>query len=392
MAKKRNFKYWTGRLHLWLGLASGLIVCFLGITGCILAFEQEIRNVTEPYRIAEVQNKPLLSPSALKNIANNALTAKYAPHSIAYEPGKAAQAVYYHEEPDYYWIVYINPYSGQVLKVKDMDTDFFRFVVNGHYYLWLPPTVGQPILASATLIFVVLLISGIVLWWPKNRAAAKQRFTIKLNARWRRVNYDMHNVLGFYMAWVIIFIALSGLVMGFQWFAGSVYWITSGGKKQVAFYEAQSDTTLKAAQNLSAIDQVWNKTRAHLPGFTGSIDVHIPENNKAAIEVAINPDTYTYWKTDYVYYDQYTLKEIPVKHSYGKFKKASAADKLARMNYDIHVGAIVGLPGKIMAFCASLIAASMPVTGFIIWWGRRKTHRLKAHAPSVRRRAMSVKV
>lgn len=378
MSKKKNFKYYTGRLHLWLGLASGLIVCFLGITGCILAFEQEIRSVTEPYRFVAVQNKPLLPPSALKSIGNKALPGKHNPHSIAYEPGKAAQAVYYHEAPDYYWIVYINPYTGQVLKVKDMDADFFRIVLDGHFYLWLPHSVGQPIVASATLIFVVLLISGLILWWPKNKAAAKQRFTIKLNARWRRVNYDMHNVLGFYMAWVIIFIALTGLVWGFQWFAGSVYWVTSGGKKQMAFYEAQSDTTLKPVLKVAAIDQAWRKTLKEKPGFNGSIDVHIPENSKAAIEVAINPDTYTYWKTDYVYYDQYTLKEIQVKHSYGKFQKASAADKLARMNYDIHVGQIAGLPGKIMAFCASLIAASMPVTGFIIWWGRRKTHRLKA--------------
>jgi len=379
MAKKRNFKYWTGRLHLWLGLASGLIVCFLGITGCILAFEQEIRSVTEPYSFVEVQNKSLLSPSVLKNIANKALPSKHNPHSITYQQGKAAQAAYYSINPEYYWIVYINPYTGNVLKVKDMDADFFRIVLNGHYYLWLPPTIGQPILASATLIFVVLLISGIILWWPKNKAATKQRFTIKLNARWRRVNYDMHNVLGFYMAWVIIFIALTGLVMGFQWFAGSVYWVTSGGKKQVAFYEAQSDTTSTLVQKLPAIDQIWNKTRAALPGFTGSIDVHIPENNKATIEVAINPDTDTYWKSDYIYYDQYTLKELPVKHSYGKLKQASTADKIARMNYDIHVGAIAGLPGKIMAFCASLIAASMPVTGFIIWWGRRKKNREKVN-------------
>jgi uncharacterized iron-regulated membrane protein len=42
------------------------------------------------------------------------------------------------------------------------------------------------------------------------------------------------------------------------------------------------------------------------------------------------------------------------------------------MNYDIHVGAVLGLPGKIIAFCASLIAASLPITGFYIWWGRRK--------------------
>ncbi len=42
------------------------------------------------------------------------------------------------------------------------------------------------------------------------------------------------------------------------------------------------------------------------------------------------------------------------------------------MNYDIHTGAILSLPGKILAFCASLICASLPITGFLLWWGRRK--------------------
>jgi uncharacterized iron-regulated membrane protein len=41
------------------------------------------------------------------------------------------------------------------------------------------------------------------------------------------------------------------------------------------------------------------------------------------------------------------------------------------MNYDIHVGAIIGLPGKILMFFISLICASLPITGVYIWWGRR---------------------
>ncbi|MNR67679.1 hypothetical protein D3C85_1918120 [compost metagenome] len=42
------------------------------------------------------------------------------------------------------------------------------------------------------------------------------------------------------------------------------------------------------------------------------------------------------------------------------------------MNYGIHTGQILDLPGKIIAFTASLIAAALPVTGFVIWYGRRK--------------------
>ena len=57
---------------------------------------------------------------------------------------------------------------------------------------------------------------------------------------------------------------------------------------------------------------------------------------------------------------------------YGSFKNASVADKMLRLNYDVHVGAIWGLAGKRRVFCASLVAASLPVTGFLIWRGRRR--------------------
>ena len=371
--KNKTFKYWVGRIHLWLGLISGLFVCFLGITGCILAFEREIENVTQPYRNLEVQNKPLLPPTALKKIADRALPNKHA-HSITYQPGKSAQVVYYNFDPEYYYIVFVNQYTGEVIKVKNMNDDFFRIVIMGHYYLWLPPEIGQPVLTTATLMFVVLLFSGLILWWPKNKAASKQRFTIKWNAKWRRVNYDFHNVLGFYITWIIIFIALSGMVMGFQWFAKSVYFVSSGGKTLNQFEETYSDTTrnAKLQLNASAADQLWKSYLDADPKFNGSLDVHVPENEKASIEIAKNPDPETYWKADYSYFDQHTLKEIEVKHVFGKLKNATVADKIMRMNYDIHVGAIAGLPGKIIAFFASLIAASMPITGVLIWIGRNK--------------------
>jgi uncharacterized iron-regulated membrane protein len=378
---KNRFKYWIGQVHLWLGLISGIFVCFLGITGCILAFEREIEDVTQPYRFTQVQKSALLTPSRLKQIADQQVPGKHA-HSIGYQVGKSAQVVYYAADPEYYWIVFLNPYTGEVLKVKNMDDDFFRIVIMGHYYLWLPPNVGQPVLASATLMFLFLLISGLILWWPKNRAASKKRFSIKLNAKWKRVNYDLHNVLGFYMTWILIFIAISGLVMGFQWFAGSVYWISSGGDRMKPFKETYSDTTTITPNihKQPAIDLLWARTMAGLPGYTGGVEVHVPENDKLAIEVAINPDTDTYWKADYLYYDQYTLKEIPVDHIFGKLSDASLSDRISRMNYDIHIGAIAGLTGKIMAFFASLIAASLPITGFIIWWGRKKKQKAKVKA------------
>lgn len=379
------FRKVVGKLHLWLGLASGLIVCFLGITGCMLAFEREIENATQGYRFVKEQPGTPLPPSALETIARKQLPGKKL-HSLAYEPGHSVIASFYNGDPEYYYLVFIDPYTGKVLRSKDMSRDFFRVVINGHFYLWLPPKIGQPIVASATLVFVVLLITGIILWWPRNKAARKQRFKIKLNTKWRRTNYDLHNVLGFYMSWIIIFIAFTGLVWGFEWFAKTVFWTTSGGKSIAEFSMPLSDTTVSTAGRAQQpADLLWQRMRAENPGYRGVMEVHMPEERSSALEIALNPDGGTYWKADYRYFDQYTLKEIEVRHTYGKLKQTTVAEKIQRMNYDIHVGAVAGIAGKILAFLASLICASMPVTGFLIWWGRKnKSKKGNKAAPAVK--------
>ena len=371
-------KKWIGRIHLWLGLSSGLIVCFLGITGCILAFQREIEDNSQPYRFVEQQQKAFLPPSQLKAIAEKELPGKHV-HAVMYEGReKAAQAIFFQFEPEsYYHHVYLNPYDGTVLKTKDMDKDFFRTIITGHFYLWLPPHIGQPIVATATLLFVIMLITGLILWWPRNKAASKQRFSIKWNARWRRKNYDLHNVLGFYATWVAIILALTGLVWGFQWFANSLHTVT-GGEKSLVYTEPLSDT---AKENISrqqpAIDMVWQKMNALYPNAE-AIEVHPPETKASPIAANANPDGDTYWQIDYRYFDQYSFKELSVDHVYGRFNDLATGDKIIRMNYDIHTGAIIGLPGKILMFCASLIVASLPVTGFYIWWGRRRKNKKAA--------------
>jgi uncharacterized iron-regulated membrane protein len=59
---------------------------------------------------------------------------------------------------------------------------------------WGTYVVGIPVI-----IFLIMLITGIVLWWPKNKAARKQRFRFqwKDTTQWKRKNYDLHNILGF---------------------------------------------------------------------------------------------------------------------------------------------------------------------------------------------------
>ncbi len=368
-----------GLLHLWLGLASGLVVFVIAVTGCLYAFQQEIQDLTQPYRFVEDRNAPLLPPSRIREIADAQLPGKHI-HGVLYQgKTRAANAIYYSYEDHYYDFVYVNPYSGAVLKVKDVYQDFFRIVLDGHFYLWLPEKIGQPVVATATLVFVVMLITGLFLWWPRSKNGSKQRFTIKWNARWRRKNYDLHNVLGFYVISLALVLSLTGLVWGFVWFKEAVYAAT-GGEKSLTYQEPLSDTTAAPVPGQKhPVDRVWEKMKAAYPAAE-SIEMHFPASEQSPIHAAVNSDAATYWQIDYLYFDQYTLEEVPVDHLWDRFAQASTADKLMRMNYDIHTGAIAGLPGKILAFLASLIVASLPVTGMLLWLGRNKKSRKRPSA------------
>lgn len=367
-----NLKKTINRLHLWLGLSSGLVVFIVAVTGCIYAFQAEIKELTYSFMAVEPQEKAVLPPSEISKIAEDVFPEGHL-HAILYPTKeKSVQAIFfsYGEGFDHYQIAYINPYSGELLKLKDEYADFFRIVLDGHFYLWLPPEIGQPVVASFTLVFLFMVISGLILWWPKKKKNLKQSLNIKWSARWRRKNYDLHQVLGFYAMTFALVFAITGLVWGFLWFRDGVYFVASGGEEFIEYYDPISDSTETYQGAIPVLDAVWMKMNAEYPEADW-IEVHPPGFEGAAIAANANPDATTYWKSDYRYFDQNTLEELPVEHFYNRFEEATVAQKIMRMNYDVHVGAIAGLPGKILAFFLSAIIASLPVTGFLIWWGRK---------------------
>jgi uncharacterized iron-regulated membrane protein len=125
---------------------------------------------------------------------------------------------------------------------------------------------------------------------------------------------------------------------------------------------------------LVPLDVIWLKMLKEYPKAE-SIEIHPPETDSAAIAANANDNKSTYHTADYRYFDQYTLQEIEVNHLWGRIKNDKIADRIFKMNYDIHTGGIFGLAGKIFAFLISLLIASLPVTGTLIWWGRKKKNR-----------------
>jgi len=374
-------------IHRWLGLITGLVVVILSVTGCLFVFQQEI---TEWIRedtifVDEVpDNLSALPIEQLQARAADALDIERLPYGLTTynDPQKNWTALLYKGGKDSwtyfgsmeaYKTAYINPYNGQVEGIVDEKKDFFQIVKGIHWSLLLATPIGQPIVVWITVIFIVLLITGLVLWWPKrlNKSGRQRSFKIKWGSTWRRVNYDLHNVLGFYFLLLSLVIAFTGL-----------YWYFPSAKKVLHFigtgeYKLPETSTPKVvsvqpdkAVDTDPLEIAYTKAWSEFPD-ADRIEFLKPADSSGTIRATVRMGGDTYYEKSILQFDQYTGEVL---HR-DLYSEKNAGEKLLAMNYDIHVGAIGGIPGKIIAFLASLVCASLPISGFIIWWDRERRKR-----------------
>ncbi len=194
-----------GKIHLIIGLASGLIVFMVAFTGCCWVFKEEIRAITEEEIIIESQEKAFITPSQAEEIGNELYPGKLI-HGVLYDDTtKPVEIIFYQPGPLFYSSAFLNPYSGELLNTEDHLSGFFAFVLDGHVHLWMGEEIGLQVVRWTTVIFTFIVISGIILWWPRNKKNKKQRFQFqwKETTKWKRKNYDLHAIVGFYASYLL---------------------------------------------------------------------------------------------------------------------------------------------------------------------------------------------
>lgn len=387
--KPDAFKKWTGKLHLWLGLGIGFLIFIISITGALYVFKDEIENATRKdviyHNEQNIDQKQVLPIRTLEKAVVAQVKEKYPVHWVNIPIDKKMSYLFYWYEHDpkgwnyfdefpIYKVAYVNPYSGKVLGTYDEKNGFFQIVKMIHWSFLLKQSWGTYVVGIPVLIFVFMLISGIILWWPKNKAARKQRFSFKWKnvKNWKRKNYDLHNVLGFYASVFALIFSITGLFYAFLFVQSSIYFIFSGGKTA---YPDFSSITTKAPIEMrteGTLDKISNTVKAKYPNsYNFSIDLgheHMDDHEHPNFEVYVKHLSYSYHKSSSLIFDENSGELL---HTHD-MKDKNFGEKTVGANYDIHVGSILGLPTKIIAFIVSLICASLPVTGFMIWWGRRK--------------------
>jgi uncharacterized iron-regulated membrane protein len=364
--------------HRWLGFTSGLVVLIVSITGCLFCFQDEIQDALYNYRHVAVQNTPMLKPSilqqqALKHVPKGTVSA------VAYLGADRPAQIGVNSKAGYH-SVFLNPYTGAFLHEELMQSNFFIVIEYIHLYLLLPPDIGRVVVGVSVLIFVALMITGIILWWPKRKTDRKRSFTIKWNGRWRRVNYDLHNVLGFYATGIALILAITGLSMSFKWVEQGIYKAGNLGRhyaREAQMENLKSDSLQKGAKPAQPLyDHIYNFTAKNSPNASMYV-IYEEAGAAGTVRGVAYAQSLHYTTNDFYVFDKHNGKLIY--HLLDNEK--SVGLKLNNANYDIHVGQIAGLPGKIIAFIASLICASLPITGFIIWYGKRNKKK-----PFIRRR------
>ncbi len=355
--------------HLWLGMITGPLVFIISFTGVLYAFQFEILTFTQEFRKVPHYNGMPILPSEIKNIAQKRHPHQQI-HSVLYGESIDAVQVIYYEFEKHYFIDFHHPESGEYLGTHDAQNGFFPWILRGHYQLWLPQKIGRPLVGIVTIVFLATLITGLLLWLPKNKKQLKERLRPTFKGNFTRKNYLFHRSFGFYCLLIGVIFSLTGLVWAFDEVRNKYFSILTYGRTFQEYSEPISKSTSDPLKNMDILfKSKYNKNNL------GYFEIHFPESTNSPIVININPHHDKYYAIDYQYFDQQSLQELKVEHMWGHYPD-SKSPKLLRMNYDLHTGGYFGLIGKTIAFLASLVISALPITGFVIWYKRNNKNSL----------------
>jgi len=386
-------KVFFRRIHLYLSLAAGLVILIACLTGAILVFEKDLQMVfnKERYYVEAVGAK--LSTDTLVSKVKQAFpdakisgvklyeeadrsaevsvtfASKKGAKTEASKPQEGAKPAAPQRQPGF--TIFVNPYTGQVLeKYTYSETGFYTVFALHRWLLGGNNSIGKLIVGIATFIFLFILLTGIILWWPKTKKILKQRLSVKWQAGWKRINHDMHLVFGFYSAIFLFIFAFTGLAWSFEWFNNGIYKVTGSPIKAPpppkSRYIADAkkitfDKALAAAKTVYPAGEFYS--------------VSMPKDSAEAVSVTtLGHDAAHESATDAVYIDQYSGVVI------GKmaFGDRSLGAQVRSTFKPVHTGSIWGTPSKIIAFIVCLLGVTFPITGTIMWINRTRKKNKKA--------------
>jgi uncharacterized iron-regulated membrane protein len=431
-------KIFFRNIHLYLSLISGLIIAVVCLTGGVLVFEKELEQAWHPERYfvepassprmplkllagSVVAYKPSAKITGVKVYADPSRTVEF---SLAGAPGgdkdgkkeggrtedkraegqvapaaeggapregagrreggaegkveKGGKGGKGGEGGPGGPKVFVNPYTGAVTGELNYRETFFFTMMALHRGMVGGP-IGKLIVGVSTVMFLFIIATGIVLWWPATRKAVQQRLKVKWSGGWKRVNHDLHIVLGFYSALFLFVFAFTGLAWSFEWFNKGIYAVTNSPMQRP---EPPVSTVPTAAEVTAAPAPVLGTPVVSGSSLTPDAALQLvmrqvpeaefyalqlPKDPTGSIRVATLRRGASYENaTDEQYLDQYSGEVL----SQQTYEQRSLGQRVRGMFKPVHTGAVFGWPSKIIALVVCLLGFTFPITGTILWLNR----------------------
>ena len=387
------------KIHLWLSVPFGLIITLVCFSGAILVFENEVNEWfrRDLYYVETVKESPLPMDKLLEKVATTLPdSVSVTGVSISSDPGRAYQVSLSKPRRA---SLYVDQYTGEV-KGKSERSGFFMFMFRMHR--WLLDSMnpgnegifwGKMIVGVSTLLLVFVLISGIVIWWPRTRKALKNSLKITATKGWRRFWYDLPVAGGMYALIFLLAMALTGLTWSFPWYRTAFYKVFGVEVQQRAAqgHEQKSDAQ-KRDTKLAAHREKKREGNEVRKGERS----RRPENNHSDMYSVTSP--FVYWQEIYdklrrqnPEYKQISISSGTESVSFNRFGNQRASDrysfntdngeftetslyqhqdksgKIRGWIYSVHVGNWGGMFTRILTFIAALLGAALPLTGYYLW-------------------------
>ncbi|MDT3718661.1 sulfite reductase flavoprotein subunit alpha [Pseudomonas oryzihabitans] len=357
------------QLHSLLGLAAGLVLVVLGVTGALYSFQLELLQLLNPPpTVATPDRRPLTLPEVRQRLVppdrelsfvSSMAGEGYGLLGLAPAGGQGRGEVQLFDR-----------YTGEVLS-SPRGQAFFRLVLDLHRSLALGP-VGKALTGAATLILLVLCLSGLYLRWPRQVRRWRTWLTLDWARRGRSFYWDLHAVVGTWCLLLYLLAALTGLYWSYDWYRqASERLLGAAPEPEISGVVARQDVDL---------DALWRSFRQETGGRVEGYGLLLPNPARK-----VSHPTLWYLPDDAEHVR--ALNRIVFDGAgrvldHRRYREQPLGARLLLSVYALHSGEYFGLAGRVALLLASLAMPLFMVTGLWLYLDRRRKRRQARQAQS----------
>ncbi|UPJ63042.1 PepSY-associated TM helix domain-containing protein [Bradyrhizobium sp. 191] len=369
------------QVHSIAGLALALLVSMIALTGAIMSFEDEI---VDQLNAGIMQVPPRQIPALMPDVLVARLKAeqdvgKVSAVTLSSDPAAAAHVRFARDEnggrPA---SLFVDPYDARVLGSPRGEA-FFATVRRLHRWLLIPGDGkgwGRPITGTIALGLIVMLVSGLVLRWPRRGGSVKMWLKPNLGLSGRGLHRSLHAVIGTWVLPVYLAITLTGLYFSFEWYKDGVTWLLA--RPHAAAEKIQPKMSAKPTRTASSqpappigFDQAWTTFQREEGDRFSKALLTLPAQGTTIRIRSWGKASLLETTRDEFRIDAVTGQMVSAE----RYADKTFGEKIIAAIYDIHRGAILGWPGKLAFMIAAVLMPLFSVTGILLYLSRRKLRR-----------------